>query len=330
MSTQQILLLLFVLLCGGLSFLMSGMEAGVFALSPLRIRQWKRAGDKRAEALLGFLEKPENFIWTILVGNTIANFAVMSYVVLALVDLMKGHPFLRILVFALFVFVFYIVCELLPKILFRHYPNRLCLMLAQPFRAVHFILSPIVAVAALTARWLLRWTGGKRFAGSIFGNRDELRLMMQESELALTTEEKNMINRVLDLQSRSLRQITIPWVNVVAVTTDTPMSEVLKLAREKRLTRCPVWKREAGGQRIIGIINLKTLLYSPDLDPKKPAGDFVRPAVYLNEDLRLEEVLHRLRRGGQRMAIVLGHDQKEIGIVTLQDILKAIFGEVVK
>lgn len=327
MNDQQLLALL-VLLSAGLSFLMSGMEAGVLALSPLRIRQLKRAGNPRAEALHRFMEKPENFLWTILVGNAISSLTVMSYVVLLSVHWFKGQMALRIGFFVLFVFLFYTVCELLPKMLFRLYPNRLCLMLAQPFRAVHFILSPIVALVAWFSRGLLRWTGGKRFTGNIFGNRDELRLVMQESAQALSTEEKGMINRVLDLQTRSLRQITIPWANVVAVTTDTPMAEVLKLAREKKLTRFPVWKAEASGQRIVGIVNLKTVLYSPELDASKPAGDYVRPAVYLGEDLRLEEVLNRMRRGGQRLAIVLGRDQREIGIVSLQDILKTIVGEV--
>jgi len=103
---------------------------------------------------------------------------------------------------------------------------------------------------------------------------------------------------------------------------------VLALAREKRMTRFPVWRKEGSSQRVVGIISLKALLYSTELDPVKHVGEFVKPALYLNEDLRLEEALQRMRRSGQRLAIVLGRDQREIGIVSLQDILKTIFGEV--
>ena len=326
--SSQILIFLAILACAGVSFLMSGMEAGVLALSPLRIRQLKRAGNKRAELLLGYLQRPENFLWTILIGNTIANFAVISSVVIILLKSLPGPVLLRIGSFVLFAFLFYVFCELLPKMLFRIYPNRLCLVLVGPFRIIHFILMPIVALVAWFSRWLLRWTGGKRFTGNIFGGRDELRFLVQESAQALTSEEKAMINRVLDLQSLTLRHITIPLAQATAVNVQTPMHEVLRLGRDTGRTRFPVWKMEGGRQRVLGIVSLKTLLYSPELDPEKPAGNYIKPALYLNEGLRLEDALHRLRRSGQRIAIVLGRDHREIGIVTLQDILKTIFGEV--
>jgi CBS domain containing-hemolysin-like protein len=73
---------------------------------------------------------------------------------------------------------------------------------------------------------------------------------------------------------------------------------------------------------------MATLLYQPDLDVNKTAADYVRPALYLDEDLRLEVALRRMQRSGQRLAVVLGRDRREIGIVTLQDILKLVFGEV--
>jgi CBS domain containing-hemolysin-like protein len=137
-----------------------------------------------------------------------------------------------------------------------------------------------------------------------------------------------MINRVLDLQNITVRQITVPMENVAAITTRTPMSEVLKLAREQKATRLPVWREEENRRRIAGIVSLRTLLYSADLDPAKTAGDYLKPAIYMEEDLRLEAALKRMQRSGQRLAIVLGRDQREIGIISLQDILKVIFGEV--
>jgi CBS domain containing-hemolysin-like protein len=73
---------------------------------------------------------------------------------------------------------------------------------------------------------------------------------------------------------------------------------------------------------------LNTLLYQPALDPNKPVGEYVKPALYLAEDLRLEVALRRLQRSGQRLAIVLGRDRREIGILSLQDVLKVIFGQV--
>ena len=94
--------------------------------------------------------------------------------------------------------------------LFRMFPNRLCLAVAGPFRFIHFALSPLVAVMTRLSRGLLRWTGGRIFTGHLFGSREEMRLFMLESAQGLTSEERLLINRVLDLQNISVRNLTIP------------------------------------------------------------------------------------------------------------------------
>src|SRR3954447_26216644 len=119
--------------CLALSFLLSGMEAGVFALSRLRIRQQMRAGKRSAQVLYGYLEHPENFLWTILVGNTVANFIILGWLVVNLHRALSHQRLWFVAVFAVVVFFFYTLFDLLPKMLFRTYPNQLGLMLARPF-----------------------------------------------------------------------------------------------------------------------------------------------------------------------------------------------------
>ena len=311
-----------------LSFLFSGMESGVFALNRLRIRQLLRAGDSRAQVLHRYLEDSENFLWTIFVGNTLVNFTIFTLIALSLHGWLQKWPALELLFFLAAIFLFFIFCELLPKTLFRLFPNRLCLFLARPFRLIHVTLRPLVALASWFSRKLLPWTGGKVFTGRLSGDRDELRFVMQESSQNLSAEEKTMINRVLDLQNLTVAQVAVSLAQTVTVTTETSMEEVLKISREKNLTRLPVVQKISGRDQIIGIISLKKLLYREDLDLTKPAGDYVNPALYLRENLSLEEALRRMQRSGRRLAIVLGYDQKEAGVVSLQDILKVIFGEV--
>jgi CBS domain containing-hemolysin-like protein len=233
-----------------------------------------------------------------------------------------------VVVFSVVVFLFYAFFDLLPKMLFRMYPNRLCVLLARPFRFIHLGLRPLVALVETFSSALLRWRGGKAFTGHLFGNREELRLVMQESAQAFTSEERTMINRVLDLQTLTVRQAMKPLEQAVAMTAQTPVSAALALCKERNLTRLPVWETRDGQQRIVGLLALNTLLYQPDLDTSKPVGEYVKPALYLDEDLRLEVALRRLQRSGQRLAIVLGRDRREIGILSLQDVLKFVFGEV--
>jgi CBS domain containing-hemolysin-like protein len=314
--------------CLAVSFVLSGMEAGVFALSRLRIRQQMRAGLRSAKVLHDYLEHPENFLWTILVGNTVANFLILGWLIARLHEALGGHRVWFIVVFSFAVFLFYAFFDLLPKMLFRLYPDRLCVMLARPFRFIHLALRPLVALVETFSSALLRWRGGKAFTGHLFGNREELRLVMQESAQAFTSEERTMINRVLDLQTLTVRQAMKPLEQAVAMTAQTPVSAALALCRERKLTRLPVWETRDGQQRIVGLLALNTLLYQPVLDTNKPVGEYIKPALYLDEDLRLEVALRRLQRSGQRLAIVLGRDRHEIGILSLQDVLKFVFGEV--
>jgi putative hemolysin len=304
------------------------MEAGVFALSRLRSRRQTRAGQASAKILLEYLENPEHFLWTILVGNTVANALILGWLVVVLHDYLASRLWWFALVYVVAVFLFYALFDLLPKMLFRMFPTRLCVYLARPFRWIHFVLRPLVAVVEWASDFLLRWRGGKAFTGHLFGNREELRSLMQDSSQNLTSEERTMINRVLDLQSLTVRQVMSPLARAVTTSTQASVAEALRLCKESKFTRVPVCETRDGQRRVVGLLNLNSLIYQPDLDGSRPVGEYVKPALYLEEDLRLEIALRRMQRGGQRLAIVLGRDRGEIGLLSLQDVLKAIFGEV--
>jgi CBS domain containing-hemolysin-like protein len=252
------------------------METGVLALNRFRIRQRMKSGDRRAAALHVFLENPEDFLWTILVGNTVVNFIIFCLASVQLYFWLGDKPLLWALVFMAGVFIFYIVCELAPKTLFQRYPNRLALGLAIPFRMIHRTLVPLVAVVAWFSRGLLHWTGGKAYTGRLFGSREELRFIMQESAPGLTSEEKTMINRVLDLPNLRVRHVMLPLSSVAAVKAGAPLSQVLSLCQDRGLTRVPV--EDATSRRIIGVINLEQVLYQSDFDPTKSAQDRAQAA----------------------------------------------------
>src|SRR5271155_4231699 len=139
---------LVLILCLLLAFLLSGIEAGVFALNRLRVRRLARAGKPSAKLLNGFLENPEKFLWTILVGNTLANFAILSFSLVKIHEWFLGNRVLVITIFAVTVFLFYTFFDLLPKMLFRAHANSLCLSAANVFRIVYLTLSPLVLIVA--------------------------------------------------------------------------------------------------------------------------------------------------------------------------------------
>ena len=314
--------------CLLLSFLLSGMEAGVFALNRLRIRRLARTGNPSAKLLQGFLERPETVLWTILVGNTLVNFLIFGWILTRLHERLPEQGGWLAILFTALVFLFYTFFDLLPKMLFRARPNLLCLWSANIFRFVHLALSPLVAVLAGVSKVVLRLTGGHAFTGRLFGNREEMRAVMQESAEAFTSDERTMINRVLDLQNYTVGQIATPLSAAASLEMRTPVGEAFKLAREKNFSRLPVWEMREGRRRIAGLLAVSTLLFNATLDLQNPVSQHLTPALFLEEDVRLEIALRRMQRAGQRLAIVLARDGSEAGIVTLEDILKRLFGEV--
>jgi putative hemolysin len=312
----------------GLSFLFSGMESGVLALSALRIRQLRRTGHTGARVLQTYLDDPEDFLWTILVGNTVANLTAVSLLAILLYRWLGRYPGLCLTAFILGVFCFYVVCELLPKVVFRAFPNRLCMFFAGFFRYIHIVLKPLVAIVSWISQVMLVWTGGRPFTGKVFGNRDELRFATSESAQGFTQEERTMINRVLDLQSLSVRQIATPLSRSPSVRAETPIREVLAICRDLHYSHLVVWNNDGKRDRVIGVLSIASIIYNPNLDPNKNARDHVQPALFIDEQMRLEDAFRKMQRAGKLLAILVGPDQVEGGIVTMEDVLTAIFGEV--
>jgi len=311
-----------------LSAFLSGMEAAVMALSRLRIRQWVREGRPGARALQRYLGAPENFLWTLLVGNTLANFVIVVIVVVWLDAWVGQWPLVFWALAALAAFVLYVADDLLPKALFRQFPNRLALWLVWPFRLVHAVLWPVVSLIEGFTLQLLRWTGGRSLNSQFFASRDEVRDLLRDPGSQLSPTERALVDRILDLKYRTAGQLARPLALADTVHVGTSVSEVMALCQERGHTRLPVWDSPAAPGRIAGVVSLKNILYDVSGRPRQTAGDFLRPALFLEESMPLEEALRRLQRSGQPLAIVVDAARRERGLLTLSDVLAAVFGEV--
>lgn len=311
----------------GVAFLLSGMEAGVFALSRFRIRRMARQGNHRAARLQQYLDRPENFLWTIVVGNTLATLVVVSLVAHHLDRWLSGRVgFAPVVVGVLL--VFYVFGDLLPKILFRRFPNRLCLLGVGPFRLLYRLLSPVVGIAEWIARQLLRWTGGREFTGRLFGSRAELRQVIEASSQALSSEEVVMINRILDLQNLRVRDVMTPMRQAATLEASAVVSDLCRLGRERRISYVPLWKGSGAKRRVLGVAPISSVLYDADIKPTALVETLVQPALFVDEGMRLEDALRMMQRSRQRLAVVLNPQRRETGVITLNDILRAMFGEV--
>lgn len=312
----------------GTWFLLSGMEAGLFALNPLRLRRLARDGHGAAGRLLLQLRRPELLLWTILVGTTLSFGVLVVVAGGALHDRLGGTSWTFGVAALLLLLLLYLVADLLPKLLFRAAPDRLCLLALPLFEVLRWGLLPGVWLAHGLAALLIRWTGGAAFTGRLFGNRAEFRELMRESMTALTPEERGMIERVLDLQSRTLKQVLTPMDKAVTAPAHLPWRELRRLFLEHGVGQIPVWQAPARGRRILGVVSLRRVIYEAGIEEARPAAELARPAVQLAGDTRIGDALRLLRRRGERFALVIDAQRREVGIVTLRDLMKAVFGEV--
>lgn len=328
-------------LCLGLSFFLSGMETGLVELSRLRLRRMAREGNERARRLQGYIDQPEDTLWTILVGNTVANlFAVLIwlYSLQHLLSINAAEPsalfksnsstMLYWVLFIIGTFFFYTLCELLPKMLFRTYATRLTIFLVGLFGVVDLLFNPLVKIMRALSQMLLFTTGAGGLAGHLFGSREELRQMMAESGQVLTRDERVMIDRVLDLQKIPVRDLAVPFENLPHIDEETPVIDLIRNHAVKAYTRIPVWQEGESSRRVVGVINLRQLVFMAESEWHRPAKHFVESALYQDEDIRLQKLLTLMQRSGQRVVIILDKRKRELGIVSLPDILKSVFGEV--
>ena len=339
-ATQWIVLCIAYIGCLILSFFLSGMETGLAELSRLRLRRKAREGYAKAERLQDFMDQPEDMLWTILVGNTLANLFVFLSSFFFMQQLMgihspeeklihlSGISVVYWLLFTLFAFIFYTLFELLPKMIFRKHPDQLCLYLSHMFAAVNLAFSPLVNLLRGVSRMILFTTGGRELQDHLFGSREELRQVMTESSQSLTEDEREMIDRVLDLQKIPVRDLAIPFEHLSEVNIEMSVAEVIQAHSVETHIRIPVWLDNEEHRRIVGVVNLRRLIFLPEDEWNRPVGHFLESALYQDEDIRLQKLLQLMQRSGQRAVVILNKRKQELGIVTLPDILKVIFGKV--
>lgn len=312
--------------CLAVAFVLSGMEAGLFEVSRLRVRRLGRAGNHRAKRIQRFLDSPEDFLWTVLVGNTIANCIAVTIAFIFLQQHLV-HPFGFWAAFAVCGVFFYAFFEYLPKTLFRLHPDSLCLAFSNPVRVVHLLLRPVVLFLHTGSELIQRiFTGPTQ--ESPFGSREEIHFLMRESAQSLSADERVLIDQVLSLQRIPIRDILSPLNMVWRPNLDTPVSELVRRAGNSLDATLPIWSSDSGSvTRVVGVVDVRNVLYLAESETNRPASDFLEPAMFQNGETGVGSVFQLLQRTGRRHAIILDKDNREIGIVTVEEILGLVFGK---
>ena len=325
MSTLDIILLL---VCVALSFFFSGIETGLLSLNKIRLRNRARRHDPRALILQQYLDRPERLLATVLVGNNLVNVTATVIAMQAVLRHWSLRPGVGVpLVIALMALVLLIVGELVPKSLFRLYPFKLSMMLARPLRWSAVAMTPLTVAFEWMATAFMRLAGLERAKKELFVSREELIFIAREGELASQpdAEQRKMIGGVFEMCATPVRDVMVPMAQVLAVTPQTSIAEVLRQARERNVTQLPVL--DAAGQ-LAGVVNVYEILFSDGDVAAKTAADFCRPAPTVDSAELLDRALAHLRGVGGAMAVVTDVKRRPQGVVTLTDLVEKIVGSI--
>lgn len=315
-----------VVLVAGSAFF-SSAEIAYNSASPHKLRAKAEAGDKRALLAQSINEHYTQALSTILMGNNLVNIATTAIITVLLVDALgpKGQGYAELLTTVILL----IFGEILPKILGVEYCNRLVLFYGAPLRFFITLFKPVVWVVGKLVDGLSRlWTPEESEPSMT----DEELVMVVDSiqdEGVITEDEGELIKSAIEFADITAHEIMIPRVDVLAVDVDDSVEEFLASEGIDHYTRIPVYEENI--DHIVGIVNVKQVLQLA-LDPDKREAINLRELMsepkFVHMTKRIDDLLKELRDEGRNMAVVLDGYGGTAGILTMEDILEELVGDI--
>ncbi|MBP0582325.1 HlyC/CorC family transporter [Labrys sp. LIt4] len=323
------LFIVFLLLLAG--FFFAGSETALTAASRARLLSLEKNGSQRAKVVNKLLDIREAMIGSLLVGTSIVNTAAAALTTGILLDIFGDVGiFYATIVISVLTIIF---VEILPKTIAINYPERFSLAVGWPVRLVVLIFSPVTGLLGWLVRAILRLVGlevGKH--PSLLSATDELRgtvdLLHKEGSVEKT--ERDMFGGLLDLQELTVDDVMVHRTKMFSVDLDEGPAQIVQSVLAAPYTRIPVWKESP--ENIIGVLHAKDLLRALDAagnDPLKlDIEEIALPAWFVPDTTSLVDQLRSFRRRKQHFAFVVDEYGSVLGIVTLEDIIEEIVGDI--
>ena len=315
-------LALIILIC--LSAFISSAETSMTTVNKIRIQSLAEQGDKRASILLTVIEDSGKLLSTILIGNNIVNISASSLATTitmrlfgnAAVSISTGIITLLVLIFG----------EITPKTMASLHAEKMALSYARIIHFLMFLLTPVIFLVYKMAKGVLTLL---RVDDSVKGNtitEHELRTLVNvgHKEGVIETEERQMIYNVFDFGDSQAQDVMVPRIDVTFADVNSSYEDLIQLFREEKHTRFPVFEETT--DNIIGIINVKDLLLTDQKD--FTLRKILREAYFTYEYKKTSELLMEMKEHSVSFAVVLDEYGATSGIVTLEDLVEEIVGDI--
>lgn len=313
-----------------LSGFFSGSETALTAASRARMHHLGRLGNKRAMRVSKLVEEKENLIGSILLGNNLVNILASSLATSVLIVLVGDAAVaVATIVMTLLVLIF---SEVLPKTYAIRNPDGFALTVAPTIAFLVRVLSPAVSAIQVVVRLTLRALGAHRLADNDISVEDELKgtIELHAREGSVRKTAKDMLGSILELDDVDLSEVMMHRRRVVTLNADDPPEQIVTDALASNYTRIPLWRGER--EEIVGVLHAKDLareLVKSHGDPSRlNIGEIAREPWFVPETTTLREQLNAFRRRHAHFAIVIDEYGALQGIVTLEDILEEIVGDI--
>jgi CBS domain containing-hemolysin-like protein len=306
-----------ILGCWLISFLFSGMEAGLLAIDPARLRHRVKQRERAALRLDRLLKSPERLLVTVLLVTNMAEILGLLLLTRGLVWSFGHKGFFLALLISLPVYL--VVLAVLPKLLFRRFPLRALARLASLLEVVSLILWPLLELGSLLRRVFFRERMAGR--GRLFAAREELKQITAQSERegSITATERAMIHNVVDFRGVKARDVMVPIGQVAGIAPEASVATAIERARTANVDRLPVITNEGRAQ---GLVNVLDVLL--DKNGEENIGRYVRRIVTAVEDEPAFRVVQRLRAARLGLAAVSDRRNNLIGVVTIEDLIRRL------
>ncbi|HEY3764365.1 MAG TPA: hemolysin family protein [Gaiellales bacterium] len=320
-------------------------EYGLVTVRRTRMQELEAQGNRRARRVLRLLETPPRFISAIQLGVTLSSLGlgaigepVVSRLLKRPLDLLPAswHTSIAttisvILAFTILTYFHVVMGEIVPKSFTLQHPDRVALLAAGPINAFHAIFRPFIWVLVRTSAAVLGWFGVTASSGiTLVHSEEELKMLVTASREkgVLEEEEQAMLHKVFEFADKDAVDVMVPRPDVVAVPIGLAVQEVLRLVLSHPFTRYPVYEGELDD--VVGVLHVRDLfsaLHDRGLQ-NVDLREILRDAIMVPETKPLDELLAEFQRTSNHLAIVVDEYGSVEGLVTLEDLLEEIVGEI--
>ncbi|HZD60150.1 MAG TPA: hemolysin family protein [Anaerolineae bacterium] len=320
------LYIILLILLVGLSALLTAVKSAIAAISRIWVRYLVEQEVPGARTLDSLLTHPSRFITSIVLVDNAANITAVAIATLLVARFLSS---LIVLVSAgVMIFIILIFGEILPRTFGARRAESLSLRSATMIDALSGILSPIARFFTAIANIFIRLTGGRPIKEiPVVSEEEAISMAGAEEEGVIEEEEKELIHSIFEFGDTIVREVMVPRMDMVAVSDDAPVEEVLSLIIREGHSRIPVYENTV--DNVIGIIYAKDFLIQMQRgNIDVPLKRLMRPAYYVPELKKVDELLRELQKKRLHMAIVVDEYGGTAGLVTIEDLLEEIVGEI--